>query len=151
MIKIPQVRRFNPSRGRVLREPDIGVELFGVLNILMLCCTFVLLNSRFILSPGVSISLPSVDAVEFVETMGVITVQSEKFIVFNGNIFSLDTLENGIKKYLRENCAGGSSAVSAILVRPDKSLPVFVLIKICEIAKKSGFSTVQVAAYPYAH
>jgi biopolymer transport protein ExbD len=94
------------------------------------------------------ISLPVGGELQSIGTTGVITVQSEKFIMFDGNIFSLDTLEWGIKKYLQgKNC--GESRENVVLVRPDKSLSVEILIKICEIARKSGYSAVQIASSPF--
>jgi biopolymer transport protein ExbD len=127
-----------------LREPDTRVESFCILNILILFCCFSLLNSRFVLPPGTAIALPSVGNVDSRETIGVVTVQSEKFIMFNGNIFSLETLERGLGEYLKKN-HGSNVGHDAILVRPDKSLPVDTLLKICEIAKRSGYATVQIA------
>lgn len=127
-----------------LRVPDMRVEMFSVLNILLLFAILSLLNSRLILPVGIEISLPTTSAANGAETIGVITAQSENFIVFNGNMFSLDTLERGIKKYLTksglENCDS-----NAVLLRPDKSLPTGILVKICEIAKRAGYSAVQIA------
>ncbi|MDR1413330.1 MAG: biopolymer transporter ExbD [Puniceicoccales bacterium] len=136
--------RFSFASSLRLQKPDARVELFDVLNLLLLFCVFFLLNSRFILSPGIAISLPSVATVEARETMGVVTVQSEKFIMFNGNIFSLDTLAQGMKKYLVKN-HGENSRGNVILLRPDRSLSVDVLIKVCEIAKNVGYSAVQIS------
>jgi biopolymer transport protein ExbD len=130
-----------------LLEPDLRLELFNILNLLTLFCVFFLLNSRFILSPGTGISIPVSENLDRKETIGVITAQSDKFVILNGNIFSLDTLEYGIKKYLRGK-KNGNSAKNVVLIRADRSLPVGVLVKICEIAKKSGYSSVQIAASP---
>ncbi|MDR1432876.1 MAG: biopolymer transporter ExbD [Puniceicoccales bacterium] len=130
-----------------LREPDRRVELFNVLNVFALLLMFFAINSRFVLSAGVPIALPVFGGQEFSATAGVITVQSEKFMVFNGNIFSLDTLAQGIGKFLRKNF-GENLGQAAILIRPDRSLPVDVLMKVCEIAKKSGYATVQIASAP---
>jgi biopolymer transport protein ExbD len=93
------------------------------------------------------IALPTGGESAYMETIGVITVQSEKFIMFNGNIFSLDTLELGIRKYLRKKNAT-NFAGNIVLLRPDKSLPVDALIKVCEIAKRAGYSGVQIASKP---
>jgi biopolymer transport protein ExbD len=122
----------------------MGIELFCVLNVLALAYAFFLLNSRFLLSPGIAISLPGTADVECRKTVGTVSVQSEKLVVFNGNIFSLDTIGTGMRKFLRANHLE-NTAEPAILIRPDEALPVSVLIKICEIAKKSGFSTAQIA------
>lgn len=139
------VARFKFADACKLREPDRRIELFNVLNILVLFFMFFMLNSRFVLSPGVAIALPTVAATEIGDTIGVMTVQSEKFIMFNGNIFSLDTLGQGIKKYLGKNF-GENPGQMAILIRPDKSLPVNVLLKVCEIARKSGYAAIQIAS-----
>ncbi|MDR1401899.1 MAG: hypothetical protein LBI81_03010 [Puniceicoccales bacterium] len=138
---------FNFSGSLRLLEPDTHIELFDVLNFLLLICVFSLLNSRFILFPGVGISLQAAETIEARETMGVVTVQSEKFIVFNGNIFSLDTLAQGMKKYLGEKHVENSHG-NVLLVRADRSLPVDVLVKVCKITKNVGYSAVQIAAHP---
>jgi biopolymer transport protein ExbD len=106
---------------------------------------FFLLNSRFILSPGVEIRLPQSDTAEMKKTVGIITIQSEKFIIFNGDIFTLDSIKYGMKKYLKAKCSEKADETSVLLVRPDKSLPVDVLLKICEIARDAGYANVQIA------
>jgi biopolymer transport protein ExbD len=133
-----------------LQPLDTSMNLFNILNILTLFGILFLLNSRFILSPGVEIKLPSPNASTARKTMGVVTVQSEKFIMFNGDIFSIDSLKHGMKKYLDAKRATKEDEDLVILLRPDKSLPSGVLLKICEIARDAGYANVQIATIPIA-
>jgi biopolymer transport protein ExbD len=133
-----------------LPEPDTGIDVFNVLNILVLFWFFFLLNSRFILSPGIEITLPVASAMESKKTVGIITVQSENLIMFNGDIFSLDTLKQGIKKYLEKKHTESVEENKIVLVRPDKSLPIDTLLKICRISKEAGYSSVQIAVSSFS-
>ncbi|MDR2778885.1 MAG: biopolymer transporter ExbD [Puniceicoccales bacterium] len=134
-----------------LQPPDVAIDLFNILNMLVLLGMFFLLNSRFIISPGIGIELAKLDIVEARKTVGVLTVQSERLIMFNGDIFTLDSLGYGMKKYLKKvkpSEKDGNDPV--LLVRPDKSLSVNVLLKICSIAKDAGYENVQIAISPVA-
>ncbi|MDR1173175.1 MAG: biopolymer transporter ExbD [Puniceicoccales bacterium] len=133
-----------------LQPLSTGMDIFNILNILTLFGILFLLNSRFILSPGVEIELPSSKAPEAKKTIGVVTIQSEKFIIFNGDIFTIDSLKHGMKKYLDAKCAAKGDEDLVLLIRPDRSLPSDVLLKICEIAKDAGYANVQIATVPIA-
>jgi biopolymer transport protein ExbD len=123
---------------------DSTVGLFDILNLLLLFAAFFSLNSRFILSPGLGVALSTVGVVEARKTIGVLTVQSEKLLMLDGDICSIDTLGRTVEKYRR--AGGGTPTGTAILIRPDRSLPVGTLLKICEIVKAAGYETVQIAA-----
>jgi biopolymer transport protein ExbD len=131
-----------------LQSLDTSVNLFNILNILTLFGILFLLNSRFILSPGVEIELPQSKTSEARKTMGVVTVQSEKFIMFNGDIFTLDSLKYGMKKYLDAKRVAKENDDLVLLLRPDRSLPSGILLKICEIARDVGYANVQIATTP---
>ncbi|MDR0742001.1 MAG: hypothetical protein LBE98_00870 [Puniceicoccales bacterium] len=133
-----------------LHPLDTSMDLFNILNILTLFGILFLLNSRFILSPGVAIKLSQSNASTARKTMGVVTVQSEKFIMFNGDIFTIDSLKYGMKKYLDAKCAAKEDEDLILLLRPDRSLPSRVLLKICEIARDAGYTNVQIATTPIA-
>jgi biopolymer transport protein ExbD len=133
-----------------LQPLDTSMNLFNILNILMLFGILFLLSSRFILSPGVEIELPQSNASEARKTMGVITVQSEKFIMFNGDTFTIDSPKNGMKKYLDAKCAAKEDEDPVLLLRPDRSLPSSILLKICEIARDVGHANIQIATTPVA-
>lgn len=133
-----------------LQPLDTSMDIFNIFNILTLFGILFLLNSRFILSPGVEIELPQSNASTAMKTIGVVTVQSEKFIMFNGNIFTIDSLKYGMKTYLDAKCATKGDEDLVLLLRPDKSLPSSVLLNICEIARDAGYTNVQIATTPIA-
>jgi biopolymer transport protein ExbD len=141
-------KRFRFMEVSRLQPLDTGMNLFNILNILMLFGILFLLNSRFILSPGIEIELPRSNTSEARKTMGVVTVQSEKFIMFNGDIFTIDSLRYGIKKYLDAKYAAKEDGDPILLIRPDRSLPSGILLKICEIARDAGYANVQIAITP---
>ncbi|MDR1457651.1 MAG: biopolymer transporter ExbD [Puniceicoccales bacterium] len=141
-------KRFRFMEVSRLQPLDTSMNLFNILNILIIFGILFLLSSRFILSPGVEIELPQSNAFEARKTMGVVTVQSEKFIMFNGDIFTIDSLRYGMKKYLDAKCTAKEDEDPVLLIRPDRSLPSWVLLKICEIARDAGYANVQIATTP---
>ncbi|MDR1528663.1 MAG: biopolymer transporter ExbD [Puniceicoccales bacterium] len=143
-------KRFRFIGASQLQPLDTSMGLFNILNILTLFGMLFLLNSRFILSPGVTIELPQSNAPEARKTMGVVTVQSEKFIMFNGDIFTMDSLKYGMKKYLDAKCPVKEDEDLVLLLRPDRSLPAGILLKICEIARDAGYVNIQIATTPIA-
>jgi biopolymer transport protein ExbD len=144
-MKSERLQRFKFIDGITLNPSDMEIGLFNVLNMIALFSIIVLLNSRFVLSPGFEISLPYTEALEATETTGVVTVQSENFIMFNGNICSLNTLEQAIKQHMAKSNIK-SFADQTMLIRQDKSISVETLIKICDIAKKFDYSHINIAA-----
>jgi biopolymer transport protein ExbD len=119
---------------------DSAVNLFDVLNVLLLLAVFLSLGSRLVLPPGIGISLPTTGSMDVRETVAVLTAQSEKLLIFNGDICSMDTIGKAMEKQRR------GDGKLAILIRPDRSLPVGTLLKICEIVEKAGYDSVQIAA-----
>ena len=127
-----------------LRSIDMSIGLFDVLNLCLLLAGLFMANSRFILSPGVPLDLPIVTDVQSAETVGNLTVQSEKLIILDGKIFSLNTLEGGIRNFLKKYEVDGLKNKS-FLVRGDRSIDMSTMLKIYEILQRVGFGNVQMA------
>jgi biopolymer transport protein ExbD len=108
---------------------------------------FSLLSSRFVFAPGISLSLPTTarapgDIVAASSVLTVSEIEGREMLIFNGGIFTLETLQRAFDERER------TSEAEILLVRLDQTVSMQLLVRVCELAEFSGFSRVQIAAKP---
>lgn len=128
-----------------------GVALFDSLLIVIM---FMMVSSRFIVSPGVGIMLgkegfvlPEVnegklDSVRVDDSVTVLNVMGKGMIIFDGKIYN----EENFGRDLR-----GQKRRGVLLIKADRGVGITNLLNICSIAEVAGYSRVQIAAKPNSH
>lgn len=127
-----------------LKAPSSRVNPIPLLDIIFIALFFSLLASNFVLAPGLTINLPQGDgtAMPGLPTDGVLTVRSDKMLVFQGRILNMDTLKPALEKHVKNR---GATNLVVIL---DREVSVQTLVSVTELAREAGVARVQVASEP---
>jgi biopolymer transport protein ExbD len=138
-------RPFN-FEAHVTRPPS-GLDLVPFVDMCALLLFFGLMGSRFVLAPGTAVNLrlpttpaaPS-DALPTSQVLTVAEVDGREMIIFDGRILNLASLD----RLLNEHRGGYGGEI--LLVRMDRDVSMDLLARVCELARRSGFQQVLLAA-----
>lgn len=128
---------------QALTVPDKRLDAVPLFDVLLIAIMFLLLGSRFVFAPGLTVELPTLRSQESagVPTVDVLTVKGENFIIFQGTKHTLD----GLAKIL----ASPDSEIppeAVLLLRADRSVDLETFLAIASLAREAGYSAVQIAA-----
>ena len=129
---------------RYLTEPDQRLDPVPLLDLILIGLFFVLLGSRFVFAPGLNVELPEVgsEALSTLPTSAVLTIRENEMILFEGDRVRLGELERRLGEYM----AGEKPEETILLVKSDRKVEVQLLLEILDLAHRSGFTRVQIAA-----
>ena len=127
----------------------LSISVPALIDVLLIALIFMLTSSKFVLAPGLSVSLSSDEALpemsspDFAITdsdLSVLTANGNSMLIFDGSIYDRKSLAKKMKTLKSKN--------DVLLIKADKSLTVQSLMEIAEIAKLGGFKQVHIAAKP---
>lgn len=127
-----------------LKPPSTRIEAIPFVDVILIFVFFLLLSSRFVFAPGITLALPTTlqapaDIVTASAVLTVNEIEGREMLIFDGEIYTLETLERAFNE--REQ---GTDEV--LLVRMDQTVSMQLLVRVCEIAEYGGFVRVQIAA-----
>ncbi len=127
-----------------VKELAINFDPLPFIDICIIAFFLTLNSSRFLMAPGISISLPEIGSSSLTGSpiAAVMTVRENNSIIFEGEIFSIESLSNKLMTYLEES----QIQRSTLLIKVDKNVSIQNLLKISNIARNAGFNNAQIAA-----
>ncbi len=130
-----------------LSKPPLGLDPIPFIDVLAVALFFVLLSSRFVLPPGILLTLPSVENLprDVAPTSRLLTVsesQGAEMLIFEGQVCNLAAFER-ILAGRAEEFAG-----EVLLIRSDRDVSLSVLARVWELCVVAGFERVLLAAEP---
>lgn len=127
-----------------LHQRDRRIDPVPFLDICVIALFFGLFSSRFLLAPGMSIDLPQGEPglVRGTPAAAVLTILENNRLIFEGQIFEPESLGTRIGAFASRAGIEGET----LLVKMDRRADFEVLVVVSEIARRSGFARVQVAA-----
>lgn len=147
-------------RERLREKLEARLEAVPLVNVLLIAVLLVLVGSRFVYAPGLTVDLDAERAaaelssgapktqlpiirtvLPGVETSAVLTVKSDKMFIFEGHIY--EDLEEIFSE--KNPYAPPPEARGVLLVKLDRSVSIQGLFNIAELAGKAGFSSLQIA------
>ena len=122
-----------------------GIDPIPLLDILFIAFFISLISSKFLFAPGINIDLPksSKVALSGCPTATVLSVSQSNMIFFEGKMYNVDNLEAALTEFIRNTSKPQNIT---LLAKISQSTDMDTFFKICEIAQRSGFSNIQVAA-----
>ncbi len=134
---------------RLRKSPRPSFPFVGFLDFCAIGCLFLLLSSRFILTPGLSLDLPQGgEAVtQGILAMNVLTVLSgegEDRILFDGRVYALE--DPRFAEALSKFADKYGSIGSVLLVKLDRETGMQAFFEICELARGAGIGRVHIAS-----
>ncbi len=124
----------------------VSISAPAIFDILLIALMFSLVSSKFVLAPGLSISMAPDEALPTMANpeqaiansdLSVLTAKGNSMLIFDGSIYDKHSLSRKMKSLKNKN--------GVLLIKADKNLTVQSLIEIAEIAKTGGFKQIHIA------
>ena len=129
-------RRYRPH-ARVVRGP---LEAIPLLNVVLLLLFFFIVNSSFVLQPGVVVNLPASTFTSGAPYAAlVVTISQEGMVFFNDERRTLDGLSPAFAQ------AAYDHPDTALIIEADERVPNGTLIQIYNMAMSAGIRKVVIA------
>lgn len=132
-----------------LNSSESFLNAAALFDVLLIALMFTLVSSRFVLAPGMSIQLASLDKKAAEEDLAIVdadlsvlNAKSNTMLIFDGAVYTPETFKMQMKKAATEKTNGRN----VLLIKADKSVDAQMLLEICRVAKQGGFSRVHIAA-----
>ncbi|MDR1255458.1 MAG: biopolymer transporter ExbD [Puniceicoccales bacterium] len=126
-----------------LPPPDGAMDAFVILCTIIIIGLGFLAGYRLILPAGMGLELPKSSEVQYLQTSHIITVKSENLLMVNDEISSMKTLRHDVEAKIIHG--GNFNSQIPILLRMDGAVPLGIAVKICEILKELGCTSVHLA------
>ncbi len=132
-----------------LRPPPRDLDVFFWANVAIVCLFFALLGSRFVLAPGLWVSvqppgqaefnLPTVRSAMQGAATVVVSYRRDNMILFEGGIYEFKDFRPVLERYAQAH------PKAALLVRFDRQVSMQGFTELCDLARAAGFATVLLA------
>lgn len=121
-------------------KPTATVEIVPLIDVVFQLVVFFMVSSTFILTPGISLTLPESSSAEpTVMTRLVITIAGEEEIYLNKEQYSLDTLEEALQQFSqREELEN----LQTVVVEGDEGVSYSLMVRVLDILRVHGFEGV---------
>ncbi len=121
-------------------KPTATVELVPMIDVVFQLVVFFMVSSTFILTPGISLTLPESSTAEpVVMSKLVVTIVSEEEIYLNKNSYSLESLDSALEE-LKDR--GEEGSIQTVVVEGDRSVPYSLMVKVLDTLRRGGFEGV---------
>jgi len=121
-------------------KPTATVDIVPLIDVVFQLVVFFMVSSTFILTPGISLTLPEASSAEpTVMTRLVVTIVEEDQIYLNKEQYSLETLEEALQQFsqreeLRE--------IQTVVVEGDQSVSYSLMVRVLDTLRQHGFEGV---------
>ncbi|MFO7849045.1 MAG: biopolymer transporter ExbD [Spirochaetia bacterium] len=121
-------------------KPTATVELVPMIDVVFQLVVFFMVSSTFILTPGISLTLPESSTAEPV-VMGklVVTIVSEEEIFLNKEEYTLSGLDEALEE-IKER--GDDETIRTVVVEGDRGVPYNLMVKVLDTLRRGGFEGV---------
>lgn len=121
-------------------KPTATVELVPMIDVVFQLVVFFMVSSTFILTPGISLTLPESSTAEPV-VMGklVVTIVSEEEIFLNKEEYTLEGLDGALEE-IKES--GDAESVRTVVVEGDRGVSYDLMVKVLDTLRRGGFEGV---------
>ena len=128
-------RHYSITKGELNLTPLVDVVLLQLI--------YFMLTSSFIMQPGIKIKLPTATTTEKIEKREIfVSVSKEGIIFFKERCVSIDELE---KLLLKERKKNGNLI---IVIKGDREAKHGDIVKVMDIARKTGIEKIAIATMP---
>jgi len=121
-------------------KPTATVDIVPLIDVVFQLVVFFMVSSTFILTPGISLSLPDSSSAEpVVMSRLVVTIVSDEEIYLNREKHSLETLEKALEEFTRRE---ELSEVQTAVVEGDQTVSYSLMVHVLDRLRLHGFEGV---------
>jgi biopolymer transport protein ExbD len=116
-----------------------NVELVPLIDVVFQLVVFFMVSTTFILTPGISIVLPSSQSSEPVAmTRMVVSIVSSNELYLNKDRYTL----SGLSKKLSELSEEEKSAIKTVIIEGDSAVSYSLMVEVLDVLRLNGFKGV---------
>ncbi|ADK82301.1 ExbD/TolR family protein [Sediminispirochaeta smaragdinae] len=116
-------------------KPTATVDLVPMIDVVFQLVIFFMVSSTFLLTPGISIELPSSSTAEpAVMTRLVVTVVSEDEIYLNRDRYALADLKEGLASLRSQD------DIKAVIIEGDSGVSYSLMVRLLDVLRTEGFT-----------
>lgn len=121
-------------------KPTATVDIVPLIDVVFQLVVFFMVSSTFILTPGISLTLPEASSAEpTVMTRLVVTIAEEDQIYLNKEQYSLETLEEALQQFSqREELRD----IQTVVVEGDQGVSYSLMVRVLDTLRQHGFEGV---------
>ena len=132
-----------------LPTPDIKIDIFVMIDILIVIGLYLLLNNKIFLPAGVGVELPRSENIQQCEVSHIITIKNNikdgknrdnRLLILDDTVSSMNSLKRDLQMKSKK-----TNHQNPILLRADKSTDLGTIIKISNIIREAGYTGIQLA------
>ena len=121
-------------------KPTATVDIVPLIDVVFQLVVFFMVSSTFILTPGISLSLPDSSSAEpVVMSRLIVTIVSDDEIYLNREKHSLETLEEALDTFTRRE---EISEVQTAVVEGDQTVSYSLMVHVLDRLRLHGFEGV---------
>ena len=121
----------------------LEVNIVSLIDVVLLLVIFFMITTSFVAQPGIKVKLPQASAKEVRQEKELaVIISKNKKIYLNEDLISLSLLPDRLDKALKE----GNKPI--LIIKADELVPHGLVVKIMDIAKKTGIETLAIATRP---
>lgn len=121
----------------------LEVNIISLIDVVLLLVMFFMITTSFVAQPGIKVKLPQASAKEIRQEKELaVIISKNKKIYLNEELVSLSLLPDRLNKALKE----GNKPI--LIIKADELVPHGLVVKIMDIAKKTGVETLAIATRP---
>jgi len=118
-------------------KPVSTVDLIPMIDVIFQLVVFFMVSSTFIITPGITLELPSSSTAEpVILSQLVITIVSENELYINDKTASLSTMANQLNNTEIKSKVENTN----VIIEGDRKVSYSLMIKVLDILRKNGFT-----------
>jgi biopolymer transport protein ExbD len=137
--------RYTTSFGLVERLPRLktGFDVVAVLDLIAIALFISLLFTRFVVAPGVRVSLPETDLrmPQNASNVAVLTIGNKGMLFFDGGVYDLKSIDQAFERFM----VATDGSASVVLLKTEASISLQIFLELCQMAQDAGFEQVQIS------
>lgn len=121
-------------------KPTATVEIVPLIDVVFQLVVFFMVSSTFILTPGISLTLPDSSSAEpVVMSRLVVTIVSEDEIYLNKDAYSLQGIEKALQGFKEQEEV---SQLQTAVIEGDHQVSYSLMVHVLDILRSNGFEGV---------
>ena len=115
-----------------IRRTKINLNIAPLIDVVFLLLIFFMLSSRFVVHPGIKLTLPGAASAKLQhEERVIIYITKDNGLYLNGESVSLENLPDRLKKEIRE------IPEKTVIIKADEKIDLGLAVRVMDIAKQA--------------
>lgn len=122
----------------------VHFEVIPLMIVISIAGLIAMLDRTLFLQPGVCINIPKITSEDsnYTIPIAVLTFKANETLILEGHLYTMHTISAALYRHVQTS----PTQDPTLLLKVDQGAPVKSTLAICAMAKRAGFTKVQIAA-----